>query len=505
LLGFPAALAATVIGLQVLPAREASRRQDLVVAESRSKLGAARTLQHQLQEVRQAAFFKFDHYASDASNGLWKQVVGIAPMVDHYYAEAEERLERLLQEDPGRIDALALLGDVLLERATLAESFGRRWETEDLVRRLGVYGSDDRWRAPASISVATRPAGAILTMRRYFMRDGRWAESPAVVLGESPTTEREIPAGSIVLDVSLPGRASVRLPVLLSRGEAAHVTIDLPLSETIPEGFVYIPAGQFLYGSAGGEETRAFYLSQPAHTVKTGAYLIARNETTYGEWIEFLETLPPEERAARSPNDKRQSFKVILTRSRDGAYTLALGSELHPHVAKNAEMIRYTNRRTHAVQDWLRMPVTGVSYEDLVAYTKWLSDTHRVPRARPCTDHEWERAARGADGRAYPHGERLEPSDANFDLTYGHDATTWGPDEVGSHPASDSPFGVHDMAGNAWEWVRSSEDEAPAVARSGGFMQWDAIARSENRAKDVVTRREAFYGIRVCATVTAAP
>ena len=52
---------------------------------------------------------------------------------------------------------------------------------------------------------------------------------------------------------------------------------------------------------------------------------------------------------------------------------------------------------------------------------KWLDRTGRVPGARVCEEREWERAARGADDRMYPHGDNLEPDDANFDETYGKD------------------------------------------------------------------------------------
>src|SRR5262249_21300397 len=135
-------------------------------------------------------------------------------------------------------------------------------------------------------------------------------------------------------------------------------------------------------------------------------------------------------------------------------------------------------------------------------YTAWLHNSGRVPNARPCNEHEWERAARGADGRAYPHGERLEPDEANYDLTYGRVPAAFGPDEVDSHPASDSPFGVHDLSGNVWEWTSSMTNPKAPVARGGGFFQPDFVAHPENRAQDVADRRDAYYGIRVCATLS---
>ena len=72
-----------------------------------------------------------------------------------------------------------------------------------------------------------------------------------------------------------------------------------------------------------------------------------------------------------------------------------------------------------------------------------------MPGARPCSSLEWVRGARGADGRLYPHGARLAPDDANTFETYGT-LSAAGPDEVGAHPASRSPFDLDDMIGNAY-------------------------------------------------------
>ena len=76
-----------------------------------------------------------------------------------------------------------------------------------------------------------------------------------------------------------------------------------------------------------------------------------------------------------------------------------------------------------------------------------------MPGARLCSELEWERAARGGDDRMFPHGDELRAEDANIDLTYGRVDSAYGPDAVGSHPASRSPFGVDDLAGNVLELV----------------------------------------------------
>jgi formylglycine-generating enzyme required for sulfatase activity len=128
-----------------------------------------------------------------------------------------------------------------------------------------------------------------------------------------------------------------------------------------------------------------------------------------------------------------------------------------------------------------------------------LSRTGRVPGARPCTELEWERATRGEDGREFPHGDTLGPDDANFDRTYGKEPGGFGPDEVGSHPASRSPFGVDDLAGNAFEWTRSSVEPGKVVARGGSYYFAAASARSANRELPERTFRDINVGIRVCA------
>ncbi|MGZ3460957.1 MAG: formylglycine-generating enzyme family protein, partial [Archangium sp.] len=169
------------------------------------------------------------------------------------------------------------------------------------------------------------------------------------------------------------------------------------------------------------------------------------------------------------------------------------------HRAREGERLHYPEREHHAEADWLRLPVTGISWEDARAYAAWLSSSGRLPGARLCEMHEWERAARGADTRLYPQGDRLEPGDANFDQAYGRKPPAFGPDEVGSHPASDSPFGVADLTGNVWEWVRSEVEPQSAFYSGGSFYQDFISARVNNHVSGEPQQRSPLIGLRLCA------
>ena len=107
-----------------------------------------------------------------------------------------------------------------------------------------------------------------------------------------------------------------------------------------------------------------------------------------------------------------------------------------------------------------RRPMEFVSIEDARRYCRWRGK--RLP-----TSDEWEKAARGTDGRRFPWGNQ----DASCDRAVYIDCwlRKWDEvfrkiDPVGTHPTGDSPFGVHDMAGNAPEWTECPARISPCVA-----------------------------------------
>lgn len=154
-------------------------------------------------------------------------------------------------------------------------------------------------------------------------------------------------------------------------------------------------------------------------------------------------------------------------------------------------------------------PVVGVSWEDAAAYCKWLSGKLGVQFKLP-TEAQWEKAARGTDGRKYPWGN-TEPDKTLANFGYEVDKTT----PVGSYPKGASPYGLLDMAGNVREWCRdwyrkryykSAPDKNPTgpksgssrVYRSGSWGDGASDLRCAYRYSSEPSYRSDALGFRLC-------
>jgi sulfatase modifying factor 1 len=168
---------------------------------------------------------------------------------------------------------------------------------------------------------------------------------------------------------------------------------------------VIIPAGEFKRGS---HETAGRADEQPQRMIYLDAYAIDAFEVTNERYLKFGEAT-----GHRNPPD---------------IYGTGLLTS-----AKEIE----------------HLPVVQVSWYDAQAYCRWT-------RKRLPSEAEWEKAARGTEGRRFPWGDDLPtPRHANFDREWDGIRTL---EPVGSLPAGDSPYGVKDMAGNAREWVQDWYD-----------------------------------------------
>jgi formylglycine-generating enzyme required for sulfatase activity len=450
----------------------------------------------------------------EAAERVWDEALAFHNQAQAVYDHADRKIAAALLHDSHHPEAQRRQGELLYERYVLAEEFHQTSDQMELQRKL--EGLDSSWaqrlHAPAEVILEDTPSGVQVRLERYVEDRGRRRLEPMPQHGKLGSTHLptfSLPPGSYLFHLSWPGRTEeILFPVLLERGESRHIRIPRPTS--IPHDYVYIAPGCFLFGSADPEGVRRFLNSPPIHRVCLDhGYLIGRTEVTLGDWIDYLNTLPA--------GASERSLLWAVRQSSIGVGVLTLREDPEHrwrfsfHSTADArpdngvaleEPFRYVGRTRRVEQDWRRFPLSGISPEELQGYLAWLHRSGRVPGARLCDEFEWERAARGADDRLYPHGDRLNSDDANIDRTYGRLPETFGPDMVGAHPESTSPFGIVDMAGNVFEIVQQlSSDRGHIGIRGGSWYHPFTVALATNRSPGEPSMHEVTVGVRVCATV----
>jgi formylglycine-generating enzyme required for sulfatase activity len=248
----------------------------------------------------------------------------------------------------------------------------------------------------------------------------------------------------------------------------------LPMQKKNPRdgaAMVLIPAGEFLMGSP---EYNGNSSAKPQHRVYLDAYYMYKYEVTNGQFREFVH---------ESGYDAEGSWRDYAV----------VGMDSHP--------------------------VVCVTWNDAKAYCEWAGG------ALP-TEAQWEKAARGVDGRIWPWGNTFSGKEFNWgngpkvkgraDIYKGR-----GTAPVGSYPKDVSPYGVHDMAGNVGEWCNDwlgrgyyleSPSKNPAgpilgqlrVIRAGNwYITQPEICLCASREGDIPGRWLNFLGFRACLAATA--
>jgi formylglycine-generating enzyme required for sulfatase activity len=191
-----------------------------------------------------------------------------------------------------------------------------------------------------------------------------------------------------------------------------HIGAWIATREDFEPEMVLIPAGEFLMGSNPKKDPGARRDEVPQHRLYLSDYALSRTPITNAQYAHFLHAT-----RHRPP----YHWRILFLKHRWPPF--------------KREMY----------------PVVHVTWEDACAYCQWLAEVTGKPYRLP-SEAEWEKGARGPNGRIYPWGDDWDATACNIRTNGGHPK---GTTSIDAFPQNASPYGLLDMVGNIWEWTRS--------------------------------------------------
>ena len=260
-------------------------------------------------------------------------------------------------------------------------------------------------------------------------------------------------------------------------------------AELVPDT-IDIAAGPYITGSDRAEREAAYRLDEAAY---------GHSRTRKWKWYE------DEGDRRRVSLDAFFIMRHLVTNGEYAAFVTATGHrapDVDPGTWASYKLIHpYKRTRRHAWRDGkpppgrADHPVVMVSHEDAEAYAKWLGEVTGFAWRLP-SERQWEKAARGTDGRRFPWGEKYDPSRLNS-----HDQGPFDTVPVDRHPSGASPFGLLDAAGQVFEWTATSGGQDRYVVKGGS---WDdsgcGICRPAARHTRPAHLKHILVGFRLVRT-----
>jgi eukaryotic-like serine/threonine-protein kinase len=377
------------------------------------------------------------------------------------FGEMLTACERALAHAPDMPEARELLADAWLHRYREAEADRSRTESAWFAGRVRAW-DDGRHAAAlsssATLTLTTDPAGAEVVCERFVTEGLVWELADRQVLGPTPLHDVELPAGSYLLTIKARGRRDTRYPVLLRRG-SHHTSGDRPLpllsEAAIGQDWIYVPAGAWICG--GDRGAPGF---QPQATLFEQGFLITELPVSMADYRSYLDALH-----ARGP---AQAWKRV---PRQGTGMNKKGGQYWKRPARGEWYeVPDEDRDGDIWQE--KWPVAAISWKDAVAYSRFRAARDKLPIGLP-TERQWEKAARGVDGRVFPWGDGF---DATLCKTTSSRPGRPTLEPVGSFPTDVSVYGVRDMAGLVCEMTADPSFEGDPDRRPtrGGSWRRDA-------------------------------
>jgi len=341
------------------------------------------------------------------------------------------------------------------------ERWVRRWG--ELIQRYDPDRYEERLRGDGTVSLTLDPPDAEVSVARLEVVDGRLRAGPRKALGAGPIHKAPVALGSWQLELSAPGRRSIRVPLVVRRLQHRRERIRLLPQADIEPAFLHVPGGPVLLGGDS-----AAISSLPDTYADVDDFAIGRFPITVAEYAVFLAELATRDRgaAARHLPRERGGWRG---RQQRALWNLPRGDGTLPIV--DVDGISW-----HAEQ-----PMVSIAIDDARAFASWRS-RRDGRRYRLPTEFEWEKAARGEDRRIYPWGDRF---DGSFCLM--SESTPEPPDipVLGVAAGDQSPYGVRDLGGGVRDWCEWAPQMAARLdrfpIRGGSYATVGIYCRAASR------------------------
>ncbi len=390
------------------------------------------------------------------------EVPGWAPVEEKLTAWAlQDHAAQLEQQaDQKALERVQHLRSALIEDAALPEAHGRLAEHyaerhsdaearrdsraaahyEQLLRLHDRGRYSDYLAGTGTLTLHTVPSDAAVTLYRYCEQQRRLVASDPRELGSTPIDDLPIERGSWLLEIRPEGRPTILYPVAIGRGEHWD-SAEVHLPEDIGDA-VWVAAGWFWSGggplATGSLRRRRLWADD---------FAIQRYPVTNREYIAFLNDLVSAGREA----------EAIAVAPRERGTFDAPGALIYGFVG-GTFFLQADADGDVWLEDW---PVVFVTMSGAEVYASWLAARTGRPWRLP-TELEWEKAARGVDGRTYPWGDFSDPTWARSRESTEKRTLLAA---IQSHPLDESPYGVRGMAGNVRDRCADlySREEGPAL------------------------------------------
>jgi serine/threonine-protein kinase len=393
--------------------------------------------------------------------------------------------------DPELREAHSRLAGFYQEEHAAAERAGVDASRFEILIRAHDDGTHRPYLAGVgALTLRTDPPRADVELSRFVERGRRLVPETVRVLGRTPLDAVPLQMGSWLLTIRAPGCIPVVYPVFIHRnehwdgirpGDATPFPIRLPRAGELGPDDCYVPAG---WTWVGGDPEAPGALRR--RRVWVDPLVVRKYTVTNRDYLAYLDTLPPDVAAAVQPRE-RGTGEPVYART-------ASGHSLKPD--EHGDLWD---------PDW---PVLMVDHGMAAAYCAWLADADGVGWRLPA-ELEWEKAARGVDGRLFPWGNHLDPTWCAY---YASHIGRKLPVRVVDFPTDSSVYGVRGMAGNVREWCADDWSDAgppetprvevqPAttgyrVVRGGTWQGHPRDARLAARRQHRDTYRDAILSLR---------